>query len=57
MIVYRHKIRGLFLLAGVALHLGLATAAKAAGTGMPWEQPLQQILDSVQGPVAKIVAR
>lgn len=30
--------------------------AEAAGTGMPWEQPLQQILDSVQGPVAKIVA-
>ena len=28
----------------------------AAGTGMPWEQPLQQILDSVQGPVAKIMA-
>jgi type IV secretion system protein VirB2 len=28
----------------------------AAGTGMPWEAPLQQILDSVQGPVAKIVA-
>lgn len=27
-----------------------------AGTGMPWEQPLQQILDSIQGPVAKIVA-
>jgi type IV secretion system protein VirB2 len=33
-----------------------ATSAIAAGTGMPWEQPLQQILDSVQGPVAKIVA-
>jgi type IV secretion system protein VirB2 len=28
----------------------------AAGSNMPWEQPLQQILDSVQGPVAKIVA-
>ncbi|MBU6298974.1 MAG: TrbC/VirB2 family protein [Alphaproteobacteria bacterium] len=28
----------------------------AAGTNMPWEQPLQQILDSVQGPVAKIIA-
>ncbi|TGQ20509.1 TrbC/VirB2 family protein, partial [Mesorhizobium sp. M00.F.Ca.ET.220.01.1.1] len=28
----------------------------AAGSGMPWEQPLQQILESVQGPVAKIVA-
>ena len=34
----------------------VATRAQAAGTGMPWEQPLQQVLDSVQGPVAKIVA-
>ena len=33
-----------------------ATRAEAAGTGMPWEQPLQQVLDSVQGPVAKIIA-
>jgi type IV secretion system protein VirB2 len=31
-------------------------AALASGTSMPWEQPLQQILDSVQGPVAKILA-
>jgi type IV secretion system protein TrbC len=31
-------------------------AAVAAGSNMPWEQPLQQILDSVQGPVAKIIA-
>ena len=23
---------------------------------MPWEQPLQQILNSIQGPVAKIIA-
>ena len=38
------------------LCLMLVSAAQAAGTGMPWEQPLQQILDSVQGPVAKIVA-
>ena len=30
--------------------------AWAAGTNMPWEQPLQQVLDSVQGPVAKIIA-
>lgn len=34
----------------------LVSSAYAAGTNMPWEQPLQQILDSVQGPVAKIVA-
>ena len=34
----------------------MTTPAWAAGSGMPWEAPLQQILDSVQGPVAKIVA-
>ena len=28
----------------------------AAGSGMPWEQPLEQVLESVQGPVAKIMA-
>jgi type IV secretion system protein TrbC len=33
-----------------------ARPAQAAGSNMPWEQPLQQILDSVQGPVAKIIA-
>ena len=38
------------------LYASLIGAAYAAGTNMPWEQPLQQILDSVQGPVAKIVA-
>ena len=36
--------------------LALPSAAVAAGSGMPWEEPLQKVLDSVQGPVAKIVA-
>jgi type IV secretory pathway VirB2 component (pilin) len=36
--------------------LALAPAAWAAGSSMPWEQPLQQILQSVEGPVAKIIA-
>lgn len=36
--------------------LMLAPAAHAAGSSMPWEAPLQSILDSVEGPVAKIVA-
>ena len=46
-----------FLLgAAVGLALTIASNAQAAGSGMPWEQPLQQVLDSVQGPVAKIVA-
>jgi len=39
-----------------ATSLFLSGAAYAAGSGMPWEQPLQQVLESVQGPVAKIVA-
>ena len=43
---------------GVALGFALAIAAsaQAAGSGMPWEEPLQKVLESVQGPVAKIVA-
>ena len=32
------------------------TSASAAGSNMPWEQPLNQILQSVEGPVAKIIA-
>ncbi len=37
--------------------VGLMTApAYAAGSNMPWEQPLNQILESIQGPVAKVVS-
>jgi type IV secretion system protein VirB2 len=36
--------------------LALTGTAKAAGSNMPWEAPLQSILDSIQGPVAKIIA-
>ena len=37
--------------------VALATApAYAAGSNMPWEQPLNQILDSIQGPVAKVIS-
>jgi type IV secretion system protein VirB2 len=34
----------------------LASPANAAGSGMPWEAPLQRILESIEGPVAKVVA-
>lgn len=34
----------------------IAGQAEAAGSGMPWEAPLQAILESIEGPVAKIVA-
>jgi type IV secretion system protein VirB2 len=39
-----------------AAALLLPVTAFASGSGMPWEEPLQQVLESVQGPVAKIVA-
>ena len=42
-----------------ALVLGagvMSKVAHAAGSNMPWEQPLNQILQSVEGPVAKILA-
>ncbi len=34
----------------------MTVPAWAAGSNMPWEQPLNQILQSVEGPVAKIIA-
>ena len=38
------------------VNLVLVPAAHASGSSMPWEQPLQQILQSIEGPVAKIIA-
>ena len=32
-----------------------SSPAWAGGSGMPWETPLQSIVDSVQGPVAKVI--
>ena len=49
------RLRDVATLAGTVSMLWPAIAL-AAGTNMPWEQPLQQILDSVQGPVVKILA-
>jgi type IV secretory pathway VirB2 component (pilin) len=40
----------------VSLLLAVVGSAHAAGSNMPWEAPLQSILQSVQGPVARIVA-
>jgi len=39
-----------------ALLLAIAIPAHAAGSNMPWEAPLQSLLDSIQGPVARIFA-
>jgi type IV secretory pathway VirB2 component (pilin) len=50
-------VRRAFVTASTFVVMALATApADAAGSNMPWEQPLTQILDSVQGPVAKVIS-
>jgi len=41
---------------GVFVVLAISSPAYAAGSSMPWEAPLQSILESIQGPVAKIMA-
>jgi type IV secretion system protein TrbC len=43
-------------LLSVSAPLLVTDSAHAAGSNMPWEQPLQQVLQSVEGPVAKILA-
>lgn len=45
------KAAALTLLAALA-----AAPAFAAGSGMPWESPLQQVVDSITGPVARAAA-
>ena len=45
-------------LAASAACISLMTTASAyaSGSSMPWEAPLQSILQSIEGPVAKIIA-
>jgi type IV secretion system protein VirB2 len=43
-------------IAVIGLAAVVTVPAWAAGSNMPWEQPLNQILQSVEGPVAKILA-
>ena len=49
----RHHIVTASAFAWVSL---MTSPAWASGSSMPWEAPLQSILESVEGPVAKIVA-
>ncbi|UNU44477.1 conjugal transfer protein TrbC [Sphingopyxis sp. YF1] len=46
------------MLCSTAIFFAVAGAAPAhaGGSSMPWEAPLQSILESIEGPVAKIVA-
>ena len=51
-----HMMRATKIIGAVALMTLLASPAYAAGTGMPWEGPLEQIVDSITGPVARAAA-
>jgi type IV secretion system protein VirB2 len=52
------RIRRQFATAAAFLTVSvmMAPAAYASGSSMPWEQPLEKILQSIEGPVAKIIA-
>lgn len=51
------RARRAYVAASTFAIVALATGpGYAAGSNMPWEQPLNQILESVQGPVAKVVS-
>jgi type IV secretion system protein VirB2 len=51
-----HINRWSFLAAFGSAQMWVSGPAWAAGSNMPWEQPLNQILQSIQGPVSKIIA-
>jgi type IV secretion system protein VirB2 len=51
-----HVRRPLAVLSSFVLFVLLTAPAYAAGSNMPWEQPLNQILESIQGPVAKVIS-
>jgi type IV secretory pathway VirB2 component (pilin) len=48
--------RRILLAATAGVKVLVSVPAWAAGSNMPWEQPLNQILQSVEGPVSKILA-
>ena len=55
--VLRHGADRAMLASAAVLMVALASApASAGGSSMPWEAPLQSILESVEGPVAKVIS-
>jgi type IV secretion system protein VirB2 len=51
------RLKARLLAAGFVLALSaIGVPAYAAGSSMPWEAPLEKILESIEGPVAKIIA-
>ncbi|MEZ5656886.1 MAG: TrbC/VirB2 family protein [Sphingobium sp.] len=48
--------RAMLVVTASVMALSLSSPAYAGGSSMPWEAPLQSILESIEGPVAKIIA-
>ncbi|AYN20093.1 TrbC/VirB2 family protein [Alcaligenes aquatilis] len=53
---FQRQLRGFLRRYGGVFLLLAVGSLQAAGSSMPWEAPLESILESVQGPVARIVA-
>ena len=52
-----HHIKRRFTHTTLVLSVALLTSpAFAGGSGMPWEGPLTAVLESIEGPVARIVS-
>ena len=52
---YIQSLNRAVLFALIAAVHAQASIAHAAGSGMPWEGPLDQILNSLAGPVARVI--
>ena len=54
--LFRVRQHAPVLSAMLLLSVAWCSSALASGSDMPWETPLNEILQSVQGPVAKIIS-
>lgn len=52
----KRKIETSHTAVAFAVILLISSPAYASGSGMPWEGPLEQIVDSITGPVARAAA-
>jgi type IV secretion system protein VirB2 len=52
----RVPARAFTLILTASAFVDAAHAATGGGGGMPWEGPLQQVADSITGPVARIIS-
>lgn len=54
--LYRRAPRTFNALVALIFYAAVSAPVHAAGSNMPWEAPLDAILESITGPVAQIIA-